>query len=239
MKDVRIIPYMKKLEHTYSIGVFPTIELLENKPETVVKVLLHSRGKQNSGVQKILGICTRKGIKTEFNDGLFNKIGGNDNSYAIGVFMKYEDKIEIDQNHLVLVSPEDGGNLGTMIRSALGFGITNLAIIRPGVDRFDPKVVRASMGAIFQFNVEYFDDFDTYKRDYKNKCYIFMTSASKELSQIKFTTPYSLVFGSESAGLSSEYENKGELVYIRQSDKVDSLNLSIAAGIAMYTASKS
>ncbi len=234
MKDVRLIPYLKKLEHSYSFGVFPTIELLENKPENVVKVLIHSRGKQNSGVQKILSLCQKKGIRTESNDGLIQKIGGTENSYAVGVFMKYKEEIEPGKDHLVLVSPEDTGNLGTMIRTALGFGIRNIAIIRPAVDCFDPKTVRASMGSIFGVKIEYFDYFSDYQKKHDNKCLVFMTNAKKELSEVKFVSPFSLVFGSESAGLEESYKTVGEAIYIKQTKDIDSLNLSIAAGIAMY-----
>ena len=54
-----------------------------------------------------------------------------------------------DANHVVLVNPGDMGNMGTIIRTMLGFNYSNLAIIKPGVDVFDPRVIRASMGALF------------------------------------------------------------------------------------------
>lgn len=57
-------------------------------------------------------------------------------------------------NHVVLVNPGILGNMGTIIRTMLGFNYTNLAIIRPG-DVFDPRVVRASMGALFNINFEF------------------------------------------------------------------------------------
>lgn len=47
--------------------------------------------------------------------------------------------------HVVLHNPSDVGNVGTILRSALGFGFRDVAIIRPGVDPFDPRVLRASM----------------------------------------------------------------------------------------------
>ena len=55
------------------------------------------------------------------------------------------------------------GNLGTILRSCLGFGMKDIAIIKPGVDIFDPKVVRASMGSIFSLNISYFNSFEDYK----------------------------------------------------------------------------
>lgn len=238
MKDVRLIPYMKKLEHSYAIGVFPVIELLEKRPETVVKIIFQSRGKGNSGVQKIVDLCKKHNIKNEWNDGTIKKLGGTDNAYAIAAFMKYKDELETGVNQLVLVNPQDAGNLGTIIRSGLGFGIRNFAIIAPGVDVFDPKAVRASMGAVFSVKVQYFVDFEEYQKAHKNNCYTFMVHGKDELSNIKFKSPFALVFGSESAGLPAEYFSLGTPVHIEQTSAVDSLNLSIAAGVAMYVAAK-
>jgi len=238
MKDVRLIPYVKKLEHSYAIGVFPVIELLENKANEVVKVFFQSRAKDNSGVKKIVEICKRNNIRMEWNDGTIKKLGGTDNAYAIAAFMKYKTTLVPNENHVVLVNPEDTGNLGTIIRSGLGFGIRNFAIISPGVDVFDPKTVRASMGAIFSANIQYFPDFESYTKEHKNNCYTFMVHGKDELSTIKFKKPFSLVFGSESAGLPADYFILGTPVLINQTDDVDSLNLSIAAGVAMYVASR-
>lgn len=238
MKDVRLIPYLKKLEHSYTLGVFPTIELMENKPDQVIKIIFHPRGKQNKGVQKLVSLCLKNNVRTEWNDGLIKKLGGNDNTYAVGVFDKYLGKIETGKNHLVLVNPEDSGNLGTMLRTALAFGVENVAIIRPAVDIFDPKTIRASMGSAFRVNIEYFDDFDAYTKAHQNKCYLFMTDGAKKLHQVVFESPFALVFGGESSGLSKEYRKYGQTVIIPQTDKVDSLNLSIAAGIAMYEVSQ-
>lgn len=238
MKDVRLIPYLKKLEHSYTLGVFPTIELMENKPDQVIKIIFHPRGKENKGVQKLVSLCTENQIRTEWNEGLIKKIGGNDNTYAVGIFEKYQETIESGKNHLVLANPEDSGNLGTMMRTALAFGIENVVIIRPAVDIFDPKTIRASMGSVFGLRFEYFDNFDAYAAKYKNKNYLLMTDGAKDLSEVTFEKPYSLVFGGESSGLNVSYKNYGTTVRIPQSEKVDSLNLAIAAGITMYSASQ-
>lgn len=238
MKEVRLIPYQKKFSYSYSLGVFPTIELMEKHPSSIIKIIFHSRGKQNKGVKRLFDFCLQNKVKTEWNDGLIKKVGGNDNTYAVGVFEKYSNSLKEGNNHLVLVNPEDSGNLGTMVRTALAFDIFDIAIIRPAVDSFDPRTVRASMGAVFTSRIEYFESFNEYQLKYKNSCFVFVTRAKKELSGVNFKRPYSLVFGSESFGLGKEYTGIGESVGIKQTDNVDSLNLAIAAGIAMYQASK-
>ena len=54
----------------------------------------------------------------------------------------------------------------------LGFGITNLNIVKPCVDVFNPKVVRASMGAIFSMNIELFNSIEDYKNINKNSPFV-------------------------------------------------------------------
>ena len=234
MRDVAIKPYNKKFDYSYSFGVYPTIELLTHQPKEALKVLIHSKGKQNDGVRKIQDICHKLGIRVETADGLINKLTSSENTYAIGIFNKYKSEVTKGLNHVVLVNPEDSGNLGTVIRTSLGFGVNNIAIIKPGVDCFDPKTVRASMGSIFQANIEYFEDFDRYKEIHKNNCYMFMVHGDTELSRTDFEKPWSLVFGSESAGLNADFRKYGKTVYLKQSNYIDSLNLSMAVGIALY-----
>ena len=93
-----------------------------------------------------------KNIPVNINNKLIRYLSPKENCYAIAIFDKYNNNLDDNENHLVLVNPSNGGNLGTIIRSSLGFGIKNIAIIRPGVDMFNPKRIRASMGAIFGVN---------------------------------------------------------------------------------------
>lgn len=235
--EVQIKPYKKCFEYGYSFGVFPTLELLENKEQEVIKVILMNKGLENEGVIKMLELCNQRGVPVEINDKAINRISKKENNYTVGVFRKYEERI-VPGNHLVLVNPSDMGNLGTVVRTGLGFNIGDIAIIKPGVDIFDPKVIRASMGAIFKTRIEYFESFEDYaKRFPENKGYPFMLNGKHILQEIEpyKQKPYSLIFGNEGSGLDEDYyKHIGESVKIRQSEAIDSLNLSIAVGIALY-----
>lgn len=236
--DIPLKPYKKDFSHSYSFGVFPTIELLHHKPQSVISVLLHSKGERNEGIEKLKALCQKNNIKLEINDGLIEKLAGNEKTYAIGVFKKFESRLEQDKNHLVLDGIRDMGNLGTILRTALGFGICDVAIIKPAADIFDPKVVRSSMGALFQVNFIYFATFAEYQKQFSRNYYPFMTNGEKKLKDAQFLKPFSLIFGSESQGLSESFKKIGTSVSIEQTEKVDSLNLSIAVGIGLYESSK-
>ena len=125
-----------------------------------------------------------------------------------------------------------------MLRTALGFGYTDIAIIRPAADAFDPHVVRASMGAIFGLNVRYYDEFETYRAEFpQHALYPFMLDASVPLAEgVKNKkTPFALIMGNEGSGLPAEFAQMGQAVRIPHSHAIDSLNLSIAAAIGMYS----
>jgi TrmH family RNA methyltransferase len=63
-----------------------------------------------------------------------------------------------------------------------------------------------------------------------------MTDGLQDLRNTTFTTPYSLVFGNEGAGLDQQFLHVGTSVKIAYENKIDSLNLSTAVGIALYEA---
>ena len=131
----------------------------------------------------------------------------------------------------------DEGNLGAIQRTMLGFGLKDLAVVRPAADPFDPKTVRASMGALFSLNVRQYDDFETYCAAYPaHALYPLMLDGAAPLAQAaaEKKTPYALVLGNEGAGLPPEFAGYGQAVKIPQSADVDSLNLAVAAAIAVY-----
>lgn len=230
--------YQRDFPHSYTFGVFPTLELLYCQPAHVQRVLVSTQGERNQGVAKLRELCAQKRIPVEVNDKQIERLSPKENTYAIGVFEKYEPRLDVNANHLVLVNPADMGNLGTIIRTMVGFGVMGLALVKPAADIFDPRVIRASMGAVFRLNFEYFDPFDAYRNNFPHYLYPFMTGGATPLHEATFDVPFALVFGSESAGLPDAYRTVGTSITIPHSDAIDSLNLSVAVGIALYEATK-
>lgn len=231
---MKLKPYKKEFDYSYTIGVFATVELLTYKPDEVKIVYLHKKGDRNGGINKIMQLCSVNNIPVVEDSELVEKLSRSENTYAIGVFQKYESPVRNSENHVILDKVSDTGNLGTIIRTMIGFGVQDLAIIKPAVDLYDPKVIRASQGAIFQMNVSYFNSFGDYQATYKNNIYPFVLNGKETLETVQFTKPYALVFGNEGSGLSEEDASIGTSVSIPQSKQIDSLNLAISVGIALY-----
>ena len=234
--------YNEELEYSYCFGGFPTFELLKNHPQDVIKILTSSKLQKNDEWKKIEELAKSNNISIEQNDKLIEKLSQKGNTYIIGVFKKFQ-CTNSQKNTVVLVNPSDMGNLGTILREMLGFGYDNLTIIKPACDHFNPKVVRASMGAIFSVNTNIFSSFEEFEKQNTLPLYLFMLNGSENLSQLnmknnKISSPHALVFGNEATGLPKDYVSKGTSVKIHHSNKIDSLNLSMSVGIALYEFSK-
>ena len=236
---MEIKSYKKDSEYSYTLGAFPTIELLKTRPKEVLEVYVHSTF---TDVHTIEELTRPHGIPVIRQDKIINKLSDKENCFVVGVFKKYHDELCAGQSHIVLVNPSNMGNMGTIIRTAVGFGIKNLAIISPGVDVFHPKTIRASMGALFRINCQYFQSFEEYESKYpKHEVFCFMLNVTKQLTVKDCPKPelFSLVFGNEATGLDDSFLKKGTSIIIPQSDEVDSLNITIAAGVGMYLFTKS
>lgn len=231
--------YKKTDTNSYALGITIVFYLLEAKANIVNKVYIHSKFVGAEAYPKLIELCNQKKIKYEINDKVFNILSDKENCFVIGEFKKYETNIIFKENHLVLVNPSNAGNLGTIIRSMLGFNITNLVIITPAVDIFDPKVIRASMGALFNINFKFYDSFSLYQKEAKGyNYYPFMLQTDNNIKDINFTNPFALVFGNEATGLDASFLKVGTPVKIFHSNKIDSLNLPNAVTIGLYEATK-
>jgi TrmH family RNA methyltransferase len=226
--------YDRDSSHSYAIGVFPTLELLTQRPEQVEEVILSSRGEQNRGAVTSREICQQQGIPCTVDDRIVERLSSVENAYAVGVFRKYTTPWDTAASQLVLVHPSDMGNLGTIIRTIVGLGLPRLAIIRQAADIFHPKVIRASMGALFRLSFHHFDSYTAWRETFPGVVYAFLTDGENDLEDVVMLSPFALVFGNEGAGLPVSVSTNAKTVRIATSSSVDSLSLPVAVGIVLY-----
>lgn len=230
-------PYDRALPYTYAPGAFPAMEAIRCCPGEVERLLIHSQARPELR-DSLTQAAQAHGIRVEEADRALSRVSGKENCFAAAVVRKSALPMGAEEPHVVLHHPSDGGNLGTILRSALGFGYRNVALIRPCADPFDPRVIRASMGAMFSLRVVQYDTMEEYRRDHpRHQLYPFMLTGSRSLPQVMdagVPPLFALVFGNEGSGLPEEFAGMGQPVRIPMTDQVDSLNLAIAAGVGMY-----
>lgn len=140
------------------------------------------------------------------------------------------------QNALTLVLDriQDPGNLGTMLRTADWFGVRHVVCSRDTVSCFNPKVVQASMGAVFRTRVDY-TDLPQWLRSSGLPVYG-ATLQGKPFADVgRPDGAAALVIGNESAGISEEVMQcvSHPVLIPNLGGTAESLNASVAAGILM------
>lgn len=226
--------YKKSFDYSYTLGAFPTIEMIKSRPEIVRGVYIHSTFTDREHLETL---CKQNHIPVLQGDKTIAKVSDKENVFVVGVFEKFSCRLDVTKSQIVLVNPSNMGNLGTILRTAVGFGIQDIAFIQPGADVFNPKVVRSSMGALFRLRHQYFESFKEYRKEnQKHEVFTFMLNGKKPLTIEDCPKPklFSLVFGNEATGLDDSYLSVGTSIIIPQSPEVDSLNLTIAVGVGTY-----
>ncbi|HUI89866.1 MAG TPA: RNA methyltransferase [Anaerolineales bacterium] len=138
---------------------------------------------------------------------------------------------------VAVVSPQDPGNVGTILRTLDAVGAEVLFLLDGGVDPYHPTSVRASMGTIFWKPIVQtsFAEFINWARDLG--CQLIATSAHSQRDYLELSPdqPWVLVLGGEQKGLSAEQIQACHLsVSLPMRGRASSLNLAVAAGILLY-----
>ena len=235
---IKVTSYKRDNIYTYGLGATVAMEYLLKNRKVVKGVILHPGFRSEDTISKIRDICGND-IPVSVEEKPFNILSKKDNCFVIVVIEKQDVQIR-DGNHMVLVNPSNCGNLGTIVRSCLGFGVEDIAIVgKTAADPCDPKTIRASMGACASVRIEVFGNFEDYaKRFPSNNLYPFMLDGSTKLQETTINKPFSLIMGNEATGLDPAFQNIGQPIRIEHSGNIDSLNITIAASIGLYEATK-
>lgn len=143
---------------------------------------------------------------------------------------------------LVLEALQDPGNLGTILRTAEGAGVTGIIMSEDTVDIYNPKVIRATMGSIYRMPFCSVPDLKDAVRKIRARgilCYAATLEESRDYTEPDYRKPSAFLIGNEGNGLSGELiRAAGQRIRIPMAGQVESLNASMASGILVYEAAR-
>ena len=143
--------------------------------------------------------------------------------------------VNLESKMLVLEKP---GNIGPLLRTAAAAGIDAVIIANPKTDLYHPHIIRNSLGGVFSIPVamETSDKVISFlKKNNFNIIVAALVNKAKHYKRVKYEKPFALVFGSEEKGLSNIWMKKAnQVVQIPVKFPIDSLNLSVSAGVLIY-----
>jgi len=155
---------------------------------------------------------------------------------VIGVCKKLDNK-DIGNKVLVLEDIQDPGNLGTIIRSSVAFGVDTIVVSNNTVDMYNDKVLRSSEGMIFHIDIVKMDVNECIDKLHEEGYEIYGTKVDggTDLREITVGDKYAVVMGNEGAGVSEFTLDKcDKYIYIPMNSDCESLNVGVATSIILY-----
>ena len=146
--------------------------------------------------------------------------------------------VDNDSRVLVVEAPEKPGNIGALLRTAAAAGWDAVIIANPKTDLYHPQIIRNSMGGVFCLPIASASSDEVVSFLEANAFNISaaaLNNEAKHFKRVKYQRPLALVFGTEDKGLNQKWLKKAkQIVQIPVKFPIDSLNLSVSAGILMY-----
>lgn len=148
---------------------------------------------------------------------------------------------QLPDNPLVLIleQVEKPGNLGAMLRTADAAGVDAVVVCDPATDVWNPNAVRNSLGALFTVPVALgtTDEVITWCQHLGIRTFATHLEASRPYAECNYIGPSAFVLGAEATGLSEQWwRGADERVIIPMFGSVDSMNVSVSAGIVLFEA---
>lgn len=178
---------------------------------------------------------------------IFNDLTDTENTQGILGIVKFKNKnlhenlSDKDNFVLVLDRIQDPGNMGTIIRTADAAGIDSIIALKGCVDIYNPKVIRSTMGSIFDMNIIHASQdecLDTLKK-YDFDIVSSYLNTDNYYNKVNYNSKVALVIGNEANGINDEIISKSDvLVKIPIYGNAESLNAAISSAILMYEIKK-
>ncbi len=143
---------------------------------------------------------------------------------------------------MVLDNLQDPGNLGTIVRTAEGAGVTGIIMSRECVDIYNPKTIRSTMGSVYRMPFYYTEDIvgEVIRLKEAGICtYAAHLEGKVSYDEQDYRTACAFLIGNEGNGLRDEVaEQAKEYVRIPMKGQVESLNAAIASSVLMFEAAR-
>jgi len=149
-----------------------------------------------------------------------------------------EEVLEYKGNILMCDTIQDPRNLGALIRSAHAFGFHKIMLNKSSVDPFHELSIRTSKGSIFHVQIEICSLKESIETLKQQQYMIVASSHLKQKKQLKPQHPIALILGNEGHGISDDLIALTDITLHISTSGVDSLNVSVAGSILMYTLSE-
>lgn len=240
MKNLSLLIKKAKAREEQGIFVAEGTKMFQEAPRAWLVKVYVSESFWKDGASSLL-------LDTEYevvSDSVFKSISDTKTPQGILCLVKkphYElpELLKGDAPHLLILDCiQDPGNLGTMLRTGEGAGMTGVIMSHTTADLFNPKTIRSTMGSIYR--VPYFITRDLkgmiqMLKEHQVNVYAAHLKGKMQYDEPDYSRPSAFMIGNEGNGLSEELADLAD-TYIRipMEGNVESLNAAVSAAVLMY-----
>ena len=241
MKNITALMKKAKERKSQNLFVVEGRKMFEEvPPEWLSKVYVSERFLEEPEAEQLLAGKTYEVVA----DAVFKSISDTQTPQGILCVIKkpeyaLEEMLKGEQTHLlILESIQDPGNLGTMVRTGEGAGITGVIMNQTTVDLFNPKTIRSTMGSIYR--VPFFITKDlagtiSSLKEQQVNVYAAHLKGTLSYDEPDYKKKTAFLIGNEGNGLSDEIADLADTyIKIPMQGQVESLNAAISASLLMY-----
>ena len=230
----------KKVRESKKLFLVEGIRLTEEAVKSGVKIKYLIINEAVKNFPQVNNDCCLLRLKNSLFKSLSNTINPQ-GIIAVAEYMEISlDDITLDANPFIVVlnGIQDPGNAGTIIRTAAAAGTSAVFLTKGTVELYNPKVIRATMGSLFQVSiVNDLDDKRTVKwlKDHVINILVADLSGQEYYYSTNLKEPLALVIGNENKGPDDIWKKSADKkIKIPILGRTESLNASVAAGVLIY-----
>ncbi len=250
---------MERLREVYCSQSFAELLKMGRKESFPKGNIIGEDGQEHDRLKRIedkLEDCRRNGIFVEvLSDEVFKKVSDTKTpqgvlftaeqfSYSLADILKDAEQVFHACGRpplfLLLEDIQDPGNLGTMLRTGEGAGVSGVIMSRGTVDIYNPKTIRSTMGSLYRVPHLYAEDLGETVRllkEYRITVYAAHLRGTVFFDRIPYQGGSAFLIGNEGNGLKKETADQADTyLKIPMEGRLESLNAAVAAALLLYQA---
>ena len=184
---------------------------------------------------------------TSLADEVYRKVAYREGTEAVIALAKAKttilEELQLPENPLVLIAeaPEKPGNIGALLRTADAAAVDAVIIANPKTDLYNPNIIRSSVGCVFtnQIALAPTEEVILFLQEKGIQIFSAILQEAQPYHIQDYTQPTAIVVGTEATGLTAPWRTAStQNITIPMSGDIDSMNVSVAAGILTFEAKR-
>lgn len=236
----------RKKEGGFIIEGLREIGLAISGQYTITELYIKEGFQEDASVVTLINSSQDASVTT-LSEEVYSKIAYRDGTESVIAFAKAKktslQELQLPQNPLLLIAeaPEKPGNIGALLRTADAAAVDAVIIANPKTDLYNPNIIRSSVGCVFttQIALASTEEVISFLQDHNIQIFSAILQEAQPYHLQDYTQPSAIVVGTEATGLTNAWrEASAQNIKIPMEGTIDSMNVSVAAGILVFEAKR-